>query len=120
MNKVSLLQRHRGGRGCSHRLNLPIFFVGIAHGSGPLFKAVADAHAMTALWRMVLMSIAVMADHLPLPRGTTIPLDRTGQHFDHPRLLPLTVAVLSLKTRQALLLDSITHTAWLTHLSAVH
>jgi cation:H+ antiporter len=36
------------------------FFVDIAYRSGPLFNAVSDAHAMAALWSILLMSIAVM------------------------------------------------------------
>jgi len=36
------------------------FFVDIAYRGGSLFNAVSDAHAMTALWSIVLMSIAVM------------------------------------------------------------
>ena len=36
------------------------FFVDIAYRSGPLFNAVSDAHAMTALWSILLMSIGIM------------------------------------------------------------
>ncbi|THJ25361.1 MAG: sodium:calcium antiporter [Nitrospira sp. CG24E] len=36
------------------------FFVDIAYRSGPLFNAVSDAHAMTALWSILLMSVALM------------------------------------------------------------
>ncbi len=36
------------------------FFVDAAYRSGPLFNAVSDAHAMTALWSILLMSIGVM------------------------------------------------------------
>jgi cation:H+ antiporter len=36
------------------------FFVDAAYRSGPLFNAVSDAHAMTALWSILLMSIVVM------------------------------------------------------------
>ncbi len=36
------------------------FFVDIAYRSGPLFNAISDAHAMAALWSILLMSIAVM------------------------------------------------------------
>jgi len=36
------------------------FFVDLAYRSGPLFNAVSDAHAMTALWSILLMSIALM------------------------------------------------------------
>lgn len=36
------------------------FFVDIAYRSGPLFSAVSDAHAMTALWSILLMSIGLM------------------------------------------------------------
>lgn len=36
------------------------FFVDLAYRPGPLFNAVSDAHAMTALWSMILMSIALM------------------------------------------------------------
>jgi len=36
------------------------FFVDVAYRSGPLFNAVADAHAMGALWSILLMSTALM------------------------------------------------------------
>lgn len=36
------------------------FFVDVAYGSGPLFNSVSDAHAMTALWSILLMSTALM------------------------------------------------------------
>ncbi len=36
------------------------FFVDTAYRGGPLFNAVSDAHAMTALWSILLMSIALM------------------------------------------------------------
>jgi cation:H+ antiporter len=36
------------------------FFVDIAYRSGPLFNALSDAHAMTALWSILLMCIALM------------------------------------------------------------
>jgi cation:H+ antiporter len=36
------------------------FFVDVAYGSGPLFNAVSDAHALTALWSIMLMSLALM------------------------------------------------------------
>ena len=36
------------------------FFVDAAYRSGPLFNAVSDAHAITALWSILLMSIVVM------------------------------------------------------------
>lgn len=36
------------------------FFVDLAYRPGPLFNAVSDAHAMTALWSIILMSIALM------------------------------------------------------------
>jgi cation:H+ antiporter len=36
------------------------FFVDAAYRSGPLFNAVSDTHAMTALWSILLMSIGVM------------------------------------------------------------
>lgn len=36
------------------------FFVDIAYRSGPLLNAVSDAHAMTALWSILLMSAALM------------------------------------------------------------
>jgi len=36
------------------------FFVDTAYGGGPLLDAVSDAHALTALWSILLMSIALM------------------------------------------------------------
>jgi cation:H+ antiporter len=36
------------------------FFVDVAYRSGPLFNSVSDAHAMTALWSILLMSTALM------------------------------------------------------------
>ncbi|MBH0200144.1 MAG: sodium:calcium antiporter [Nitrospira sp.] len=36
------------------------FFVDVAYRSGPLFNSVSDAHAMAALWSIVLMSTALM------------------------------------------------------------
>jgi cation:H+ antiporter len=36
------------------------FFVDVAYRSGPLLNAVSDAHAMTALWSILLMSTALM------------------------------------------------------------
>ncbi len=36
------------------------FFVDLAFLEGPVFQAVSDAHAMTALWSILLMSIALM------------------------------------------------------------
>ena len=36
------------------------FFVDAAYQSGPLFNMVSDAHAMTALWSILMMSIALM------------------------------------------------------------
>ncbi|MBK9308248.1 MAG: sodium:calcium antiporter [Nitrospira sp.] len=36
------------------------FFVDVAHQSGPLFNAVSDAHALTALWGILMMSVALM------------------------------------------------------------
>ena len=36
------------------------FFVDIAYDKGPLFNTISDAHAMTALWSVVLMCIAIM------------------------------------------------------------
>jgi cation:H+ antiporter len=36
------------------------FFVDVAYRNGPLFNAVSDAHAMTALWSILLMSIGLM------------------------------------------------------------
>lgn len=36
------------------------FFVDMAYRSGPLFNAVSDAHALTALWGILLMSVALM------------------------------------------------------------
>ena len=36
------------------------FFVDLAYREGPLFNAISDTHAMSALWSIVLMSIAVM------------------------------------------------------------
>lgn len=36
------------------------FFVDVAYRGGPLFNAVSDAHAMTALWSILLMSIGLM------------------------------------------------------------
>jgi cation:H+ antiporter len=36
------------------------FFVDVAYRSGPLFKAVSDAHALTALWGILMMSVALM------------------------------------------------------------
>lgn len=37
-----------------------LFFVDVAYRSGPLFNSVSDAHAMTALWSILLMSTALM------------------------------------------------------------
>ncbi|MGE0643159.1 MAG: sodium:calcium antiporter [Nitrospira sp.] len=36
------------------------FFVDVAHQSEPLFNAVSDAHALTALWGILMMSVALM------------------------------------------------------------
>jgi cation:H+ antiporter len=36
------------------------FFVDVAYQSGPLFNAVSDAHALTALWGILMMSAAMM------------------------------------------------------------
>lgn len=36
------------------------FFADAAYRSGPLFNAVSDAHALTALWSILLMSMALM------------------------------------------------------------
>jgi cation:H+ antiporter len=36
------------------------FFVDVAFRGGPLFNAISDAHAMTALWSILLMSIGLM------------------------------------------------------------
>ncbi len=36
------------------------FFVDVAFSGGPLFNAVSDAHATTALWSIILMSVALM------------------------------------------------------------
>ncbi len=36
------------------------FFVDVAYRGGPIFNAVSDAHAMAALWSILLMSIALM------------------------------------------------------------
>ena len=36
------------------------FFVDMAYRSGPLFNAVSDTHAMTALWSILLMSVGLM------------------------------------------------------------
>ena len=36
------------------------FFVDLAYHGGPLFNAVSNAHALTALWSMLLMSAALM------------------------------------------------------------
>ena len=36
------------------------FFVDVAYRSGPLFSAVSDAHALTALWSILLTSLALM------------------------------------------------------------
>lgn len=36
------------------------FFVDVAYRSGPLFNAVSDAHALTALWGILMMSAALM------------------------------------------------------------
>ncbi len=36
------------------------FFVDVAYRSGPLFNAVSDAHALTALWGILMMSVALM------------------------------------------------------------
>ncbi len=36
------------------------FFVDVAYRSGPLFNAISDAHAMAALWSILLMSTALM------------------------------------------------------------
>jgi cation:H+ antiporter len=45
----------------SNAFNMAAFcFVDIAYRSGPLFNAISDTHAMTALWSIVLMSIGLM------------------------------------------------------------
>jgi cation:H+ antiporter len=36
------------------------FFVDVAFSGGPIFHAVSDTHAMTALWSILLMSVALM------------------------------------------------------------
>jgi cation:H+ antiporter len=36
------------------------FFVDLAYRQGSVFAAVSDAHAMTALWSILLMSVALM------------------------------------------------------------
>lgn len=36
------------------------FFVDITYGGGPLLNAVSEAHAMTALWSILMMSLALM------------------------------------------------------------
>ncbi|MDH5740114.1 MAG: sodium:calcium antiporter [Nitrospira sp.] len=36
------------------------FFVDVAYQSGPLFNVVSDAHALTALWGILMMSVALM------------------------------------------------------------
>ncbi|MGQ0695595.1 MAG: sodium:calcium antiporter [Nitrospiraceae bacterium] len=36
------------------------FFVDVAYRSGPLFNVVSDTHALTALWSILLMSVALM------------------------------------------------------------
>ncbi len=36
------------------------FFADTAYRGGPLFNAVSDAHVMTALWSILLMSLALM------------------------------------------------------------
>lgn len=36
------------------------FFVDVAYRNGPLFNAVSDAHALTALWGILMMSVALM------------------------------------------------------------
>lgn len=45
----------------SNAFNMAVFFfVDVAYRSGPLFNSVSDAHAITALWSILLMSIALM------------------------------------------------------------
>jgi cation:H+ antiporter len=45
----------------SNAFNMAAFaFVDVAYRSGPLLNAVSDAHAMTALWSILLMNIGLM------------------------------------------------------------
>jgi len=45
----------------SNAFNMAAFFlVDVAYSGGPLFNSISDAHAMTALWSILLMSTALM------------------------------------------------------------